>query len=205
MFIAFDGIDGTGKSTQIRLFLDWLDSQQRAYVTFRDPGTTRLGEALREILLQRTEIRIEPLAEAMIYMASRAALVTEVIQPAIHHGKDVIGDRYVLANVAYQGYGLGLGRDLLWKLGQIATQGIMPELTILLDLDVDLAATRRGTEADRLEGRERSFHEKVREGFLREAKLNPDKIAIVSAAGPAEEIHQHIRALVLEKGLWDRS
>jgi dTMP kinase len=202
MFIAFDGIDGTGKSTQIALFQEWMQSLGHCNVTYRDPGTTRLGESLRDILLRRTEIPLDPLAESLIYMASRAALVSEVIEPALRSGVHIVGDRYVLANVAYQGYGLQLGRELLWQLGAIATRGIMPDLTLVLDLDVDMAAQRRGVASDRLEEREREFHQRVRDGFLREAELNPASIQVVPVNDSAEHIHRVIREIVLSRALF---
>lgn len=196
MFLALDGIDGCGKSTQHRLLVDWLRSQGREVVTCRDPGSTRLGEALRDVLLRRMEIHLEPRAEALIYMAARAALVEEIIRPAIKSGKIVVSDRFLLANIAYQGYGLELGAEMLRQLGQIATQGVLPDLTLVLDLELEEAQRRRGSGGDRLERRPAGFFARVRDGFLREAELDPERIQIVLAEGSVDAVQARIRAAV---------
>ena len=168
-------------------------------VACRDPGSTPVGEILRNVLLQRTEIMIDPVTEALIYMAARAALVAQVIRPAIAAGKPVVSDRFLLANVAYQGYGLELGGETIHQLGAVATQGILPDLTIVLDVDLETAARRRGKEGDRLEQRPRDFFQRVREGFLHEAGLRPDQVKIVHASGTVDEIHGEVRAHVASR------
>ncbi len=168
-FISLDGIDGTGKSTQSRLLADWLRGRGWNVVECHDPGGTALGDKLREILLDRRH-EISLMAEALLFMASRAELLERVIRPALDSGSLVVSDRYLLANVVYQGYAGGLNVDDLWAIGRAAAGRLEPDLTIVLDLPVDLAQRRRGREPDRLESRQLDFHERVRQGFLTEAK-----------------------------------
>lgn len=191
LFFSFDGIDGTGKSTQLNLFGEWLVRQGHEVVACRDPGSTQLGEALREIVLRGT-MSISARSEVLMYMAARAQLVEEIIQPALRDGKVVVADRFLLATVAYQAYGLGLEPGEIWRLGAFATRGVHPVLTFLLDVPVECAAKRLGTNPDRLEQRDPTYHERVREGFLREAQQSPNHVAVVDAARSISEIHHAI-------------
>ena len=145
LFLSVDGVDGTGKSTQIQLLVKWLEEQGRKVVTCRDPGTTQIGEQLRALVLGQTdqETQIGARSEALIYMAARAQLVEEIIRPALAGGQVVVADRFVLATVVYQGHGLQLGADELWVVGDFATDNLLPDKTIVLDLDVAAAAARR--------------------------------------------------------------
>ncbi len=194
MFISIDGGDGTGKSTQVTLLARWLAEQGRDVVTCRDPGSTRLGEAVREILLGRHDLAIDRTAEMLLYMAARAQMAHEVIRPALAAGKTVLADRYLLANVAYQGYGGGLDVAALWQVGAVATGGLMPELTIVLDVPPEVAASRLRRELDRMELQGDAFHARVREGFLREAAKQPGRIVVVGASGSVDEVHEAVRA-----------
>src|SRR2546423_5508509 len=142
MFFSFDGVDGAGKSTQIGLLTEALRQRGREVVTCRDPGGTALGERLREILLHHHDMRINRRSEMLLYMASRAQLVEEVIRPALAAGKIVISDRYLLANVVYQAHAGGLWPEEVWQVGQITVAGVMPTLTFLLDLAAPAAAYR---------------------------------------------------------------
>lgn len=142
MFISIDGCDGCGKTTQIELLAQWLDRRGYPVLTCRDPGTTPLGEAVRELVLHRHDLRIDPRAEMLLYMAARAQLVDEVIRPALAAGKIVLADRYLLANVVYQGYGGGLDVAALWEVGRVAVADVMPDLTIVLDVSPQMAAAR---------------------------------------------------------------
>ncbi len=195
-FFSFDGVDGVGKSTQIQLCIDWLRAAGHEVVACRDPGTTPLGEQLRQIVLQGHEMRISPECETLIYMAARAQLVSEVIRPALEQGQIVMADRYLLANVVYQGYGFALDVDQLWAVGQFATGGLLPAMTIVLDLDVDAAAARRQGTADRMESRDRAYFDALRQGFLTEARRHPQSMAVVDAGRGVEEIQAEIRALL---------
>lgn len=194
MFISIDGGDGTGKSTQVTLLARWLGEQGRDVVTCRDPGSTRLGEAVREILLGRHDMAIDRTAEMLLYMAARAQMAREVIRPALAAGKTVLADRYLLANVAYQGYGGGLDVAALWQVGAVATGGLMPELTIVLDVPPEVAASRLQRDLDRMELQGDAFHARVREGFLQEAAKQPGRIVVVDASGGVDEVNEAIRA-----------
>jgi dTMP kinase len=196
-FFTFDGVDGAGKSTQIELFVQWLKSLGHNVVTCRDPGTTAVGEKLRSILLESTdETPISPRSEALIYMAARAQLVHEIIRPALEAGKVVVSDRFLLANVVYQGYGFGMDVNSLWRVGDFATGELNPTKTILLDMDVSAAAARRTGKADRMEKRNLEYFEKLRAGFLTESKRRPDEIAVIDASQSIERIHQDIQTAV---------
>ncbi len=193
MFFSLDGGDGAGKTTQLPSFCDWLRSRGLDVAVCRDPGSTRLGEAVRRILLEAQDFPIARRSEMLLYMAARAQLTEEIIRPALAAGKTVVSDRYLLANVVYQGHAGGLDPELLWQVGLIATGGLLPDLTIVLDLPVEKAADRRTRPWDRMEQQGREFHERVRRGFLDEAARQPDRIVVVSADGSVEEVQQAIR------------
>jgi dTMP kinase len=196
MFLSIDGGDGSGKSTQLELLCEWLRREGHDVLACRDPGSTALGEAVRNILLDRHDLHIDRRSEMLLYMAARAQMVEEVIRPALAASKTVVSDRYLLANVVYQGYGGGLDVDMLWEVGRVATAGLMPELTIVLDVPGEVAAARMARPLDRMEKQGDAFHARVREGFLAEAAKAPDRIAVVSGAGPIEEVQQEIREIV---------
>lgn len=194
MFFSIDGGDGTGKSTQIARFCAWLESQGHDVVTCRDPGSTPLGEAVRELLLNRHDLAIHRRSEMLLYMAARAQLAEEVIRPALEAGKTVVSDRYLLANVVYQGYAGGLDVATLWQVGEIATGGLMPDLTIVLDLPSEAAAARLTGEPDRMEKQGDAFHGRVRQGYLAEAERQGDRIVVVDASRSIEEVAAAIQA-----------
>jgi dTMP kinase len=190
-FISLDGLDGTGKSTQCRLLADRLRSAGHAVTTCADPGGTALGDQLREVLLHRRG-PLTLTSEAFLFMASRAQLTAEVIRPALAAGGVVVADRFLLANVVYQGYAGGLDPDELWRIGRFATGGLEPDLTLVLDLPVEAAGARRGPPSDRVEGRGRAYQLRVREGFLAEARRRPDRVRVVDASRPAEAVHEAV-------------
>lgn len=193
MFYSFDGLDGTGKSTQIGLFADWLRSRGREVVTCVDPGSTQLGEAIRRILLESKETPISAASEMLLFMAARAQLVEEVIRPALQSGKTVVSDRYLLANVVYQGYAGGLDIETLWKIGETATGGIHPDRTFVLDMPAEAATARIGREFDRIESYGREYREKLRTGFLTEAARRPE-IVVIDAAQTMDAVHSQVVA-----------
>lgn len=199
MFLSIDGGDGAGKSTQIELLCRWLRGLGFSVVTCRDPGSTPLGEAVREILLHRHELPLGPRSEMLLYMAARAQLVDEVIRPALLAGKLVICDRYLLANVVYQGYAGGLDPATVWQLGYVATDHLLPDLTIVLDVPVAVAAKRLAGSADRLESRGAEYHEKVRQGFLTEAARQPQQVVVVDASGTVEQVQSEIQSAVSQR------
>ncbi len=193
MFFSIDGGDGTGKSTQIDLFCQWLRQTGHEAVAYRDPGSTPLGEVIRDVLLHRHDLAIDRRSEMLLYMAARAQLVAERIRPDLQAGKIVVADRYLLANVVYQGYGGGLDVQTLWAVGRIATDGLMPDLTIVLDLPAEMAAARIQRQADRMELQGLEFHTRVRDGFLTEARRLPGQIVVVDAARTIDVVQQDLR------------
>jgi dTMP kinase len=195
MFYSIDGGDGVGKSTQIGLFCEWLREQGHEVATCRDPGSTKLGEAVRELLLNRHDLDIHRRAEMLLYMAARSQMVEEFIRPALAAGKTVVCDRYLLANVVYQGHGGGLDVETLWRVGEIAVGGVMPDLTIVLDMPAKSAVGRIDRELDRMEQQGESFHARVREGFLIEAQRRKN-IVVINAAQSIEKVHADIREAV---------
>lgn len=195
-FFVFDGVDGAGKSTQIERFRTWLESRGHDVTLCRDPGTTELGEKIRALLLQSTDIAIGFRAEMLLYMAARAQLVEQMIRPALQAGKTVISDRFLLANVVYQGHAGGLDISTLWDVGRVATQGVKPNLTIVLDLDPEVAAQRRQSAPDRLERRGLDYFRRVRAGFLKEASGAPDEIAVIDASRSADDVELAIQEAV---------
>jgi dTMP kinase len=200
MFFSIDGGDGTGKTTQVALFCQWLGEQGREVVACRDPGSTPLGEAIRQLLLERHDLPIDRRSEMLLYMAARAQLVEEVIRPALAEGKTVVSDRYLLANVVYQGHAGGLDVATVWEVGRIATGGLLPDLTIVLDMPAEAAAARLDRRPDRMERQGEAFHARVRAGFLAEAARQPDRIVVVNAAQSVEQVQAEIRRLARKTG-----
>lgn len=193
MFFAFDGLDGVGKSTQMTQFCQWLAAAGHDVVVCRDPGSTPLGERLRELLLAHGDFSIGRRAEMLIYMAARAQLVEEVIRPALDAGRTVVSDRFLLANVVYQAHAGGLDADDVWAIGRVAVNGVAPDLTFVLDLDPELAAQRMGRTPDRMESQGAEFRRKVREGYLLEAAARPD-VTVIDATRDVDSIQADIRA-----------
>ena len=194
MFFSFDGIDGVGKSTQVRLFCEALRAAGYEVVACRDPGSTPLGERIRELLLTKDgATSIGRRSEMLLYMAARAQLVDEIIRPAMEAGKTVVSDRYLLANVVYQGHAGGLDPQAIWQVGQVATGGTMPDLTFVLDLPLEAAKGRIERPLDRMETQGDDFHRRLRQGYLTEASRQPDAIVVIDAAQPIEQVQAEIR------------
>jgi dTMP kinase len=201
LFITLEGPDGSGKTSQAARLGAALEAEGRDVVLLREPGGTALGERLRELLLHREDMPIDPLADALLFNAARAQLVSEVIRPALAAGKTVLCARFADSTLAYQGYGAGLDLETLKAFETIATAGIRPDLTILLDVPAEtgLSRKRRGRGAlTRFESRaDLAFHRRVRDGFLRLARAEPERWRVIDAAGPrsfvAEAIHDAVR------------
>jgi dTMP kinase len=196
-FLSLDGLDGSGKSTQCRLLAGWLRSRGHRVTECADPGGTPLGDVIRDLLLDRRR-EMTLACEAFLFMASRAQLAAEIIRPALERGETVVSDRYLLANVVYQGHAGGLDPGLLWQMGRLATSCLEPDLTFVLDVPVEIARSRRSGPSDRIESRGSVFASRVREGFVLEAKEHAETIHVVDASRPAEQIHQEICRKVLQ-------
>jgi dTMP kinase len=196
MFLSLDGVDGVGKSTQITLLAQWLRTRNHPVESCRDPGSTELGEAIRRIVLEGLATPIDRTSEMLLYMAARAQLVEQIIRPALDAGKTVICDRFLLANVVYQGYAGGLDVEALWAVGEVATRGLHPDLTIILDMDVEVARQRIDRAPDRMESQGLEFLEKVRRGFLTESQLRHEHIVVIDAARDIDRVQQDIRSAV---------
>jgi dTMP kinase len=192
MFVTFEGVDGSGKSTQAGLLARALREEGREVVATREPGGTELGEQVRELLLHGNGLA--PWAEAALFAAARAQLVEEVIRPALERGADVVCDRYLDSSLAYQGIGRGLGADRVLELNLVATGGLLPDRTFLLELPVAEAARRRGADSDRLEAEGEEFAERVGIAYRELAEAFPRRIVAVDATLSPEEQARIVRA-----------
>lgn len=195
LFITLEGGDGVGKSTQAALLEEWLTGRGRTVVRTREPGGTDAGVEIREIVLHHRG-DIAPRAEALLYAADRAHHIATVVRPALSRGDIVVQDRYIDSSVAYQGAGRVLDAEQIRDLSLWAAEGLLPDLTILLDLDEDTARTRLDsarTRYDRLEAERSDFHARVRAGYLALAEQEPERFLVVDASRPVEEIAAEIR------------
>ncbi len=194
MFFSFDGIDGVGKSTQMNLFCDWLRAQSLEVVTCRDPGSTPLGEKIRAILLESgEETPIDRRSEMFLYMAARSQLVEEVLRPALASGKTVVSDRYLLANLVYQGHAGGLDIEAVRQVGEVAIAGIRPDCVFLLDMDPKAAASRIDRALDRMEQQGDDYRQRLRDGFLAEARRPNSPISVIDANQSIEMVQKQIQ------------
>ena len=195
-FIVLEGIDGAGKSSQVEPLVAWLRERGRIVTTCRDPGATPVGDAIREILLNRADLHLASTAEMLLYMAARAQLVADVIQPSLARGEWVVSDRYLLANIVYQGHAGGLAPDAIRQVGAVATAGLEPDLVLVLDVDLETAARRLARPLDKLENRGDAFRSRLRAGYLAEAARRPDHVVVVDAAGDPATVQASLRAAI---------
>ena len=198
LFISFEGIDGVGKSTQLDLLVQFLAEQGQTVCRTLEPGGTDLGREIRELLLHRKG-EVAPRAEALLFAADRAHHVATVIRPALERGEVVVTDRYLDSSVAYQGSGRELGFEQVRDLSLFAVDGLLPQLTVLLDLDANKAAARRsntGAEPDRLERAKNGFFEAVRESYLKMAAAEPSRWLVLDAEQSVDSMQQQIRERV---------
>ena len=194
LFIALEGGDGAGKSTQARLLRAWLEGLGHTVVMTREPGGTGFGRAVRELVLHGDHVA--PRAEALLFAADRAHHVETLIRPALARGEVVITDRYMDSSIAYQGAGRALGVDEVRELNVWATGGLAPTLTVLVDLPTEVGRARRGGLHDRLESEEDAFHDAVRKHFLTLAGADPDRYLVVDGELSPEQIHALVRVRV---------
>jgi dTMP kinase len=192
-FITFEGIEGAGKGTQVRLAKEFLESQGHEVLVTREPGGTTLGENLRDTLLEHGQGKVDARAEALLFAASRAQHVSHVIRPALEEGKVILCDRYLDSSLAYQGTGRGLGEQDVLSLNVWATQGLFPDLVILLHLEPDQGLSRIGGEQDRIESEDVAFHSKVADAFLKIAEDHPERFRVIDASGPPDQVHGRVQ------------
>jgi dTMP kinase len=190
MFVTFEGLDGSGKTTQKRLLQERLEADGKDVLATREPGGTELGERIRDLVLHGGHV--SPWAEALLYAASRAQHVEEVIRPALERGAIVLCDRYIDSSVAYQGVARGLGLDRVLDLNLTAVGGLLPDLTLLFDIDAALIGRRLKREHDRLEREDVDFHTRAAEGYRQLAERFPERIVVLDGARPAEEIAEEV-------------
>jgi len=197
MFITLDGGDGCGKSTQIRLLAEKLQSQNNEVVCCRDPGSTPLGDAVRNIVLNRQELHLADIAEVLLFSAARAQLVREVIRPALETGKIVLSDRFLLSTLVYQCYAGGVPKEVLESISAEAVGKTLPDLGIVLDIPYEVAVQRVGHRAapDRMERKGEEYHRRVREGFLKYA-AETDRYAVIDATPPPDEVAHTVWQIV---------
>ena len=191
MFVSFEGLDGSGKSTQVERLRDALAASGREVVALREPGGTALGEQLRELVLHGDEMT--PWAEALLYAAARAELVAEVIRPALERGADVLVDRYLDSSVAYQGVGRGLGLDEVLELNLLAVGGLLPDRTFVLAVDPARSLARVGARPDRIERADAVFHERVSAAYEELAARFPERIVVLDGSLGPDELAERIQ------------
>ncbi|TFG67639.1 MAG: dTMP kinase [Anaerolineales bacterium] len=199
LFITFEGPEGSGKTSQLKLAVPWLEGHGVPLVITREPGGTPIGEEIRKLLhdTRRTDMARE--AEILLYSASRAQHVAEIILPALQAGKVVLCDRFYDSTYAYQGYGRGLSMDALQMITKFATQNLTPDLTLYLDISPEIGIQRRergGEVLNRLDREPLEFHHRVRKGYLALIEANPDRWCIIDASGTPEEVHHAIKRVL---------
>jgi dTMP kinase len=196
MFITFEGIDCCGKTTQAGLLVEGLREAGNPVVFTHEPGGTEIGEKIRHLVLSGENNQMVWLTELFLYLASRAQHTEELIRPAIQQGEIVICDRYTDSTLAYQGYGRGLNQELIHQLNQVATGGVTPQLTFLIDIPPQVAIQRKASK-DRLESEGSTFHRKVRKGYLESAGREPQRFCIINGSRGIQEIHREIMTTTL--------
>ncbi len=187
-FLVFDGPDGSGKSTQLARFVAMLESHGLGVCEVREPGGTHIGEQIRDCLLAHSHEEMSVTCEMLLYMASRAQLVEQKIRPSLARGEVVVADRFVSSTLAYQGTAGGLRREDILEVARIACQGVTPDLTIIFDVDEDTAARRLSPLLDRMEAKGRAFHARVRQGYLEQAREDPEHVAVIDATRDPETV-----------------
>lgn len=206
MFISFEGGEGTGKTTIITRLEEELKSSGYDVIKTREPGGSDIAEQIRAVILKKENTKMDYRTEVLLYAASRRQHLEEIVKPALQAGKVVLCDRYLDSSLAYQGYARGLGIKEVLEINQYATEGIMPILTVFIDLDpkVGLERIRKNDRVtDRLDKEKISFHEKVREGYLEVARMFPNRVKVVNGEKNKEEVYQEVKALVTDRIGWE--
>ncbi len=200
MFVSFEGCEGVGKTTQLNLLKEYLKNTNQHAVYVREPGSTEISEQIRGVILNPQNTEMTGMCEALLYAASRAQLVRQVIKPALERGELVICDRYVDSSIAYQGYARGLGVDNIKQINAPAVDGCMPDITIFLDLKPSESFRVIPTANDRMEQESRDFHDRVYEGFVKESELSSDRYIRVKPTNNPQEVSNRIIDILREKG-----
>ena len=195
MFIVFEGVDGAGKTTQLTQLVRWLEQRDISVMTCKDPGSTALGEQLRSILLDSADTPISMRTEMMMFTTARTQLVDEIVRPALAAGKTVVLDRYIYSTIVYQGHAGNLPTDEIRQVNDIATGGLKPDLTFVIDLPVSVSMQRLGESLDRMESRGAEYFEKVRSGFIAEFERTPAGIELIDGDRSPEEIQAELQAV----------
>ncbi|MCS7056652.1 MAG: dTMP kinase [Thermoflexales bacterium] len=199
MFISFEGLDGSGKTTQIQRLAVWLRTHHQRVLTLREPGGTKIGDAIRAILHDRSNAEMDARTELMLYCASRAQLVAEQVQPHLQSGVIVLSDRFADSTLAYQGYGRGLDLNFLRSLLDFVTHGIKPDLTLYFDVDPERALQRRlssGAEINRMDVEAIEFHRRVREGYHQLIAQDPQRWQLIDASVSADQVAAQVKEIV---------
>ena len=204
-FITFEGCEGAGKSTQIRLLSQYLAERGKECVVTREPGGSAISEAIRAVILDGKNTAMTDECEALLYAAARAQHLSDTVLPALEEGKTVLCDRYIFSSFAYQGYGRGLDMGFLRAVNSFALQGHMPDITLFLDIPPRSAFERKhgADRGDRMEQLGLAFHRKVYQGYLKLAEAYPDRIAKVDCSGPREQTRQNITDILKERKIID--
>ena len=197
LFITFEGADGCGKTTQIKLLTEYLQYRGYEVVLTREPGCAGLGQKIRELLLDY-DGEVSPVCESFLFLADRAQNVDVIVKRNVDLGRIVISDRHTDSSLAYQGYGRGLDVERIDMLNNIATSGLKPDLTFVFDIDVETSMQRVGNEKDRMESAGREFFERVRNGYLKIAQKEPNRIKVINAVDKIENIHSQVVKLFVE-------
>jgi len=199
VFITFEGVDGSGKSTQLKLLLEYLEERGIPHLFTREPGGTPIAEQIRQVVLDPQNAGMSVITEALLFAASRAEHVAKTIRPALLAGKVVICDRYVDSSLIYQGIAGGLPPEFVAQINEMATGALRPHRTIVLDLSPAAAAARRAAgSADRIEQKDLGYHDQVRQAYLELAQAEPRRVKLVDASGSVEQVQTEIRRLVDE-------
>lgn len=199
MFISFEGLDGSGKTTQIQRLAVWLRTHRQHVLTLREPGGTKIGDAIRVILHDRSNSNMDSRAELLLYCASRAQLVAEQVQPYLRSGGIVLSDRFADSTLAYQGYGRGLDLDFLRSLLDFVTHGIKPDLTLYFDVDPERALARRmasGAEVNRMDVETIEFHRRVRDGYHQLIAQEPERWQLIDASATTDQVAAQVQDIV---------
>ena len=195
-FITFEGAEGSGKSTQAALLVEYLRSKKLPIMLLREPGGVKISENIRQLLLDVKNTGMGDECETLLYMAARAQMVKEVLEPQLRASRIVLCDRFLDSTIAYQGYGNGIDTKTIELLGHFATRGIVPDLTILFDIAPEKGLSRAGKDKDRIESRSLEYHKRVRHGYLELSKKYPSRIKVIKVDADVEEIFKRVKVYI---------